>query len=217
MIFSQSTDIVLFFIMSIFFIIMLVLFIKDIYKQYKHYKKKKEFKSLTFDNYQEIKDDSSKYVYYIPYGVSHSLIQFISETPHFIDAIDTVTKKNRVLIEKYNSETDKEKISTYINIGIQLSNIIANTGKILMNQCRFYCVNSSASFQVICEPSLIQQYCITADLVYEQFERIKAENIDTPEIKNTINHMYREFFDYFEQINSLVKIIPNQKGDHYND
>ena len=103
MIFSQSTDIVLFFIMSIFFIIMLVLFIKDIYKQYKHYKTKKEFKSLTFDNYQEIKDDSSKYVYYVPYGVSHSLIQFISETPHFIDAIDTVTKKNRVLIEKYNN------------------------------------------------------------------------------------------------------------------
>ena len=53
-----------------------------------------------------------------------------------------------------------------------------------------------------------------AELAAEK--RIKKEKIDTPEIENTIDHMYRDFFDYFELINSLIKIIPNEKGETNN-
>ena len=215
--FTHNMEYILFLFMLLFFIIMLFLIIKDLTRTYKKYKEKKTSMNLSFDKYKEIKEDPSKYIFYVPYGITQSLIQFISETPYFIDAINNATEKNRFLIDNYKNETDQNKISLYINIGIQLSNIIANTGKILINQCNFYCENSSDSFEILCDSKLVQQYCMTADSIHDQFEKIKEAHIKTPEIKNTLDHMYRDFFNYFERINSLVRLIPNQKGDSHND
>lgn len=201
----------------IFLVVLMIIIIKDGIISYKKYKNKKLSRNLSFSDYETIKIHPETYIYYAPYGISQSLILFISEMPSFINAIDAALQKNHYLIDDYHHETDKDKINRYINIGIQISNIIANTGKILVNRCRFYCINISNTFELECDMNLIKHYCDTADELYYQFERIKKEKIDTPEIENTIDHMYREFFDYFELINSLIKIIPNEKGESHND
>lgn len=217
MVLSKDTEQIIFYFIIVFFLTMIVLILKDSFNFFKHYKENKMSIKLSFEKYSEIKEDPSNYLYYVPYGVSHSLIQFISETPYFINAIDTAMQKNKILIDNYHTETNADEIAVYINIGLQLSNIVANTGKILINRCSFYCLNCSDSFQIICDPKLIQQYCATADSIHDQFERIKNEHIDTPEINDTLNNMYHDFFEYFEKINSLVKLIPNKKGVIYND
>ena len=201
----------------VFLVVLISLIVRDGFNFYKKYKNKKLSCNLSFSDYETIKIYPETYKYYAPYGISHSLILFISEIPSFINAIDTALQKNHYLIDDYHHETDKDKINRYINIGIQISNIIANTGKILVNRCRFYCINISNTFELECDASLVKQYCDMADELYYQFERIKQEKIDTPEIENTIDHMYRDFFDYFELINSLIKIIPNEKGELHND
>lgn len=201
----------------VFLVVLISLIVRDGFIFYKKYKNKKLSCNLSFSDYETIKTYPETYKYYAPYGISHSLILFISEIPSFINAIDTALQKNHYLIDDYHHETDEDKINRYINIGIQISNIIANTGKILVNRCRFYCINISNTFELECDASLVKQYCDMADELYYQFERIKQEKIDTPEIENTIDHMYRDFFDYFELINSLIKIIPNEKGEFHND
>lgn len=211
------TETIVITLVLVFLVVLISLIVRDVFNSYKKYKNKKLSRNLSFSDYEIIKTYPETYKYYAPYGISHSLILFISEMPSFINAIDAALQKNHYLIDDYHYETDKDKINRYINIGIQISNIIANTGKILVNRCRFYCINISNTFELECDANLVKQYCDMADELYYQFERIKKEKIDTPEIENTIDHMYRDFFDYFELINSLIKIIPNEKGESHND
>lgn len=214
---SHITETIVITLVLVFLVVLISLIVRDGFNSYKKYKNKKLSRNLSFSDYEVIKTYPETYKYYAPYGISHSLILFISEMPSFINAIDAALQKNHYLIDDYHHETVKDKINRYINIGIQISNIIANTGKILVNRCRFYCINISNTFELECDMNLVKQYCDMADELYYQFERIKQEKIDTPEIENTIDHMYRDFFDYFELINSLIKIIPNEKGESHND
>ena len=85
---SYTAEQFLLYIVCILIIAFLVLILRDIYHIIKKTKETKKRKKLSFDQYETIKSASlDDYIFYAPYGVSQSLIKFISEAPNFINAV----------------------------------------------------------------------------------------------------------------------------------
>ena len=174
-------------------------------------------KRLSFDQYETIQNASlDEYIFYAPYGVSQSLVVFISEIPNFIKAAEDINQFDYPLTTSYQDETDPYMKDIYLDIAVQLSNIISNSGKILVNHCNFYCENISESFQLKCDSELVQEYCKFATMIHDINDHVKTIPIESPEITETLSSMYQEFVNYFERINSLITFIPNEKGENNN-
>ena len=156
------------------------------------------------------------YIFYAPYGVSQSLITFISESPNFISALENINQTDYPLTKSFEDENDPHMKDVYLSIAIQLSNIVSNSGKILVNHCNFYCENVSESFQLKCDAELVQEYCKFATMIHDINDHVKNIPIESPEIVETLSSMYQEFINYFERINSLITFIPNEKGENNN-
>ena len=177
----------------------------------------RNIKKLTFDEYEMIKNASlDDYIFYAPYGVSQSLITFISESPNFISALENINQTDYPLTKSFEDENDPHMKDVYLSIAIQLSNIVSNSGKILVNRCIFYCENISESFQLKCDAELVQKYCKFATMIHDINSEVKKKHIESPEIVETLSSMYQEFINYFERINSLITFIPNEKGETNN-
>ena len=201
----------------ILIIAFLVLILRDIYHIIKTTKETKKRKKLSFDQYETIKSASlDDYIFYAPYGVSQSLIKFISEAPNFINAVADINQLDYPLTKNYQTEHDPHMKDAYIDIAVQLSNIISNSGKILVNHCNFYCENISESFQLKCDAELLQKDCKYATMIHDINSDVKKKHIESPEIMETLSSMYQEFINYFERINSLITFIPNEKGETNN-
>ena len=67
----------------VFLVVLISLIVRDGFNFYKKYKNKKLSCNLSFSDYETIKTYPETYKYYAPYGISHSLILFISEIPFF--------------------------------------------------------------------------------------------------------------------------------------
>ena len=203
--------------MCILIIVFLGFILRDIYHMIKKKKEIKNIKKLTFDQYEMIKNSSlDDYIFYAPYGVSQSLIKFISEAPNFINAVADINQLDYPLTKNYQTEHDAHMKDIYLDIAVQLSNIISNSGKILVNRCNFYCENISESFQLKCDAELVQKYCKFATMIHDINTEVKKKHIESPEIVETLSSMYQEFINYFERINSLITFIPNEKGETNN-
>ena len=203
--------------MCILIIVFLGFILRDIYHMIKKKKEIKNIKKLTFDQYAMIKNASlDDYIFYAPYGVSQSLITFISESPNFISALENINQTDYPLTKSFEDENDPHMKDVYLSIAIQLSNIVSNSGKILVNHCNFYCENVSESFQLKCDAELVQEYCKFATMIHDINAHVKNIPIESPEIAKTLSSMYKEFVNYFERINSLITFIPNEKGENNN-
>ena len=203
--------------MCILIIVFLGFILRDIYHMIKKKKEIKNIKKLTFDQYEMIKNASlDDYIFYAPYGVSQSLITFISESPNFISALENINQTDYPLTKSFEDESDPHMKDAYLSIAIQLSNIVSNSGKILVNHCIFYCENVSESFQLKCDAELVQEYCKFATMIHDINDHVKTIPIESPEITETLSSMYQEFVNYFERINSLITFIPNEKGENNN-
>ena len=215
---SYTAEQFLLYTVCILIIAFLALILRDIYHIIKKTKETKKRKKLSFDQYETIKSASlDDYIFYAPYGVSQSLIKFISEAPNFINAVADINQLDYPLIKKYQTEHDDHMKDIYLDIAVQLSNIISNSGKILVNRCNFYCENISESFQLKCDAELVQKYCKFATMIHDINADVKKKHIESPEIMESIGSMYQEFVNYFERINSLITFIPNEKGETNND
>ena len=214
---SYTAEQFLLYTVCILIIAFLVLILRDIYHIIKKTKETKKRKKLSFDQYETIKSDSlDNYIFYAPYGVSQSLITFISEAPNFISASENINQTDYPLTKSFEDENDQHMKDVYISIAIQLSNIVSNSGKILVNRCNFYCENISESFQLKCDAELVQKYCKFATMIHDINDHVKTIPIESPEITETLSSMYQEFVNYFERINSLITFIPNEKGENNN-
>ncbi len=214
---SYTAEQFLLYTVCILIIAFLVLILRDIYHIIKKSKETKKRKKLSFDQYETIKSASlDDYIFYAPYGVSQSLIKFISEAPNFINAVADINQLDYPLTKNYQTEHDPHMKDIYIDIAVQLSNIISNSGKILVNHCIFYCENVSESFQLKCDAELVQEYCKFATMIHDINDHVKTVPIESPEITKTLSSMYKEFVNYFERINSLITFIPNEKGENNN-
>ena len=201
----------------ILIIVFLGFILRDIYHMIKKKKEIKNIKKLTFDQYEMIKNASlDDYIFYAPYGVSQSLITFISESPNFISALENINQTDYPLTKSFEDENDPHMKDVYLSIAIQLSNIVSNSGKILVNRCNFYCENISESFQLKCDAELVQKYCKFATMIHDINTEVKKKHIESPEIVETLSSMYQEFINYFKRINSLITFIPNEKGETNN-
>ena len=214
---SYTAEQFLLYTVCILIIAFLVLILRDIYHIIKKTKETKKRKKLSFDQYETIKSASlDDYIFYAPYGVSQSLITFISEAPNFISASENINQIDYPLTKSFEDENDPHMKDVYISIAIQLSNIVSNSGKILVNRCNFYCENISESFQLKCDAELVQEYCKFATMIHDINDHVKTVPIESPEITKTLSSMYKEFVNYFERINSLITFIPNEKGENNN-
>ena len=214
---SYTAEQFLLYTVCILIIAFLVLILRDIYHIIKKTKETKKRKKLSFDQYETIKSASlDDYIFYAPYGVSQSLITFISEAPNFISALENINQTDYPLTKSFEDENDPHMKDVYISIAIQLSNIVSNSGKILVNRCNFYCENISESFQLKCDAELVQKYCKFATMIHDINTEVKKKHIESPEIMETLSSMYQEFINYFERINSLITFIPNEKGENNN-
>ena len=214
---SYTAEQFLLYTVCILIIAFLVLILRDIYHIIKKTKETKKRKKLSFDQYETIKSASlDDYIFYAPYGVSQSLITFISEAPNFISALENINQTDYPLTKSFEDENDPHMKDVYISIAIQLSNIVSNSGKILVNRCNFYCENISESFQLKCDAELVQKYCKFATMIHDINTEVKKKHIESPEIVETLSSMYQEFINYFERINSLITFIPNEKGETNN-
>ena len=214
---SYTAEQFLLYTVCILIIAFLVLILRDIYHIIKKTKETKKRKKLSFDQYETIKSASlDNYIFYAPYGVSQSLITFISEAPNFISASENINQTDYPLTKSFEDENDQHMKDVYISIAIQLSNIVSNSGKILVNRCNFYCENISESFQLKCDAELVQKYCKFATMIHDINDHVKTIPIESPEITETLSSMYQEFVNYFERINSLITFIPNEKGENNN-
>ena len=136
---SYTAEQFLLYTVCILIIAFLVLILRDIYHIIKKTKETKKRKKLSFDQYETIKSASlDDYIFYAPYGVSQSLITFISEAPNFISASENINQIDYPLTKSFEDENDPHMKDVYISIAIQLSNIVSNSGKILVNRCNFY-------------------------------------------------------------------------------
>ena len=214
---SYTAEQFLLYTVCILIIVFLVLILRDIYHIIKKSKEAKKRKNLSFDQYETIKSASlDDYIFYAPYGVSQSLIKFISEAPNFINAVADINQLDYPLTKNYQTEHDAHMKDIYLDIAVQLSNIISNSGKILVNHCNFYCENISESFQLKCDAELVQKYCKFATMIHDINTEVKKKHIESPEIMETLSSMYQEFINYFKRINSLITFIPNEKGETNN-
>ena len=214
---SYTAEQFLLYTVCILIIAFLVLILRDIYHIIKKTKETKKRKKLSFDQYEMIKNASlDDYIFYAPYGVSQSLITFISEAPNFISALENINQTDYPLTKSFEDENDPHMKDVYISIAIQLSNIVSNSAKILVNRCNFYCENISESFQLKCDAELVQKYCKFATMIHDINTEVKKKHIESPEIVETLSSMYQEFINYFERINSLITFIPNEKGENNN-
>ena len=214
---SYTAEQFLLYTVCILIIAFLVLILRDIYHIIKKTKETKKRKKLSFDQYETIKSASlDDYIFYAPSGVSQSLITFISESPNFISALENINQTDYPLTKSFEDENDSHMKDVYLSIAIQLSNIVSNSGKILVNRCNFYCENISESFQLKCDAELVQKYCKFATMIHDINTEVKKKHIESPEIMETLSSMYQEFINYFERINSLITFIPNEKGETNN-
>ncbi len=214
---SYTAEQFLLYTVCILIIAFLGFILRDIYHIIKKTKETKKRKKLSFDQYETIKSASlDDYIFYAPYGVSQSLIKFISEAPNFINAVADINQLDYPLTKNYQTEHDAHMKDIYLDIAVQLSNIISNSGKILVNHCNFYCENISESFQLKCDAELVQKYCKFATMIHDINSEVKKKHIESPEIVETLSSMYQEFINYFERINSLITFIPNEKGETNN-
>lgn len=215
---SHTTEQILLYIIYIIFFVCIVFILRDIYHIFKIKKEKKNMTKLSFEHYKTLKNAAlNDYIFYAPYGVSQSLFIFVSEAPSFISAVEGINRLDYPLTKSYQNEHDPNMKEVYINIAIQLSNIISNSGRILIKHCNFYCENVSNSFQLQCDANLIQNYCKLAMEIHNIDSMVKKKSIESPEIVSMLSIMYQEFVDYFERINSLITFIPNEKGETHND
>lgn len=183
-------------------VIVVCLMIVEIRKNYYERQKYKGLLKLTFKEYKDIIREPELYIFYVPYGISQSLSKFISDIPYFIDALDQTSKK-------CNYEDCHLNQDFYDAIGKQLATITSNTAKILISRCKFYCDNSSDSFKLECDPYLVQKYCIYANKIHSLYEDYIERNLVNAEINAITYQMYQEFFKFFEEVNSHIKILPN--------
>ena len=124
---SYTAEQFLLYTVCILIIAFLVLILRDIYHIIKKTKETKKRKKLSFDQYETIKSASlDDYIFYAPYGVSQSLIKFISEAPNFINAVADINQLDYPLTKNYQTEHDPHMKDAYIDIAVQLSNIISN-------------------------------------------------------------------------------------------
>lgn len=214
---SYTAEQVLLYTVCLIIIAFLGFILRDVYHAITKNQEKKKMKKLSFDQYEMIKNASlNDYIFYAPYGVSQSLIAFISDAPNFISAAENINQYDYPLTKNFQDENDPHMKDIYLGIAVQLSNIISNSGKILVNRCNFYCENVSESFQLKCDAKLVQQYCKFATMIHDINACVKKKSIESPEIVETLSSIYREFVNYFERINSLITFIPNEKGETNN-
>lgn len=215
---SYTAEKVLLYTICILIVVFLGFILRDVYHMIKKNQEKKKMKNLSFDQYEAIKNSSPEdYIFYAPYGVSQSLIIFISEAPNFIGAAAEINQLDYPLTKSFQDEHDPHMKDIYLDIAVQLSNIISNSGRILINRCNFYCENISESFQLKCDTELVQQYCKFATMIHDINAHVKKLSIESPEIVETLTSMYQEFVKYFERMNSLIMFIPTEKGETKND
>ena len=104
---SYTTEHFLVYTVCLLLITFLVFILRDIYHIIKKNKEKKKMMKLSFDQYEMIQNASlNDYIFYAPYGVSQSLIAFISDIPNFIKAVEDINQYDYPLTTSYQDETN---------------------------------------------------------------------------------------------------------------
>lgn len=178
---------------------------------HKHY-----CKHLEFADYKIIINNPNKYEYHAPYGVETALITFNSETPYILEVIETCIERNRHLIQRYENKEDPEILNAFLKIELQLTSMIANQGISLTKRCRFYCLNSSKSFDLELNKEIVESFIVNANKLHDQFSILKHEEFKTPEVIKISTSMYDEFFEFFKIANELIYIHPDKKYKEFN-
>lgn len=172
---------------------------------------KKNCRNLQFSDYLEIIKTPAKYEFHAPYGVETALITFNSETPYILSVIETCIERNRHLIQRYENNEDPEILNAFLKIELQLTSMIANQGISLTKRCRFYCLNSSKSFDLELNKEIVEAFVINANKLHDQFSVLKHETFKSQEVVEISNSMYSEFYEFFKITNELIYMHPDKK------
>lgn len=178
-----------------------------IHKRLHHHK----CRNLTFSDYVSIVQYPEKYSYHAPYGVENALITFNSEAPYILDVVATCIERNRHLIKRYENNEDPEVLNAFLKIELQLTTMIANQGISLTNRCRFYCNNTSKSFDLDLDKDIVENFVKTASKMHMQFSVLQNEVFKSDEVVRLSNSMYSEFYEFFKNVNDLIYIYVDKK------
>lgn len=173
-------------------------------------------RNLMFSDYKEIINHSGKYEYHAPYGVETALITFNSETPYILEIIETCIERNRHLIQRYENKENPEILNAFLKIELQLTSMIANQGISLTKRCRFFCLNSSKSFDLELDREIVESFIANANKLHDQFSILKREEFKSPEVIKISTSMYDEFFEFFKIVNELIYMHPDKKYKEFN-
>lgn len=186
-------------------------------------RKRKNYKKLMFSNYKEVLTNIDKYEFHAPYGTETAINTFNSETPYILEVIETCIERNRRLIQRYNNHEDPNVLNAFLQIELQLTSMIANQGISLTKRCKFYCVNSSKSFDLELDKQFVKAYIENASKLHEQFSILKREEFKSDEVIKISTSMYEEFFEFFKSVNELISYQEdktnkvNKKEENIND
>lgn len=166
--------------------------------------KNRSRKKLMFSEYKNILENIDNYEFYAPYGTENAITAFNSETPYILEVIETCIERNRRLIQRYNNHEDPKVLNAFLNIELQLTSMIANQGISLTKRCKFYCINSSKSFELELDKQFVKAYIENATKLHEQFSILKREEFKSDEVIKISTSMYEEFFEFFKSVNGLI-------------
>lgn len=201
-------------VITIIFVSLMVYGVHDGRLRLKKIIKRKKCRTLALSDYRKIAETPEKYEFHAPYGIEPALNLYNSEIPYIIQIIDTCIERNRRLNERFNNKEDPKILNAFLKIELQLTNMIANQGLGLTQRCKFYCNNTSKTFQLDLNRDTIIEYVKNSIRLHDQFLLLRDEEFKSNDVINISNSMFNEFLEFFSLINSTVHVHIDKNFDN---